>query len=389
MSYSKSKDFWFKFKSPLSCSQYRRSVPRNSAIALLVSMTQDLHAGVAAIAELVLTGAVLVLGREWKGYRRGAATRPAVAMAAGVTSFILCLCTLWNVGLALYRLVREPAAMGNKDELGIIAAGVATLWYTDVMRLRKRVKRRRNVAVLLAQFPTFRFGKSGYNTPLPDNCRNAEIVIRSAHWGLRKQSQKKYKEYWRGSVSFSIDEPQWGSGTGGGIVVLHDPEAQDEAGSELLGPMFTHAPELSKQFVADTIWSAVGRSQIWALFSWDTGFGQGCSDVLKEVHGIDGMRKGELWRQLCNQDSAVSVQHDVRVGHGAPMPEADVSELRELLWAALTLEALEHIGTGKKMVLLTSIVKMPLDVKDATWSPSDVMKTACKAWKDLRIAPRP
>jgi hypothetical protein len=342
---------------------------------------------VAAIAELVLTGAVLIFGREWKGYGRGAATRPAASLAAGVTSYVLCLCTLWNAGLALYRLVREPGSMGNKDELGIMAAGIATLWYTDVMRMRKPVRRRRRLAVLLAQFPTFRFGKSGYNTPISANCRNAELVIRSAHWGLRKNLEKKFKEYWRGAVAFSVDDPHWGSGTGGGIVVLHDPETQDETGSELLTPMFTHAPGLSKQFVADTIWIAVGRSQIWALFSWDPAFGQGCVDLLKKVHGVDGMRKGELWRQLGNQDRAVSMQHDIRVGHGAPMPEADVVEFRETLWAALTLEAFEHIGTGKRMVLLESIVKMPLDVKDSTWSPSDAMKAACEVWKDLRIGP--
>jgi hypothetical protein len=88
----------------------------------VMAVTQDTQAGAAAIADLLLSGAVLLLSREWKGVRSGAVLRPAVQRSATVATVLLCAATLWNVALICYRLAQAPGALGNKDELGITAA---------------------------------------------------------------------------------------------------------------------------------------------------------------------------------------------------------------------------------------------------------------------------
>jgi hypothetical protein len=363
-------------------------------------MSQDRQAGAAAIVEFLLTGVVLLLGRDWKGHKRGASLNPCAIRVARGASLLLWLSTLWNMGLMVYRLKNDPASMGNKDELTATIAGLAALWITDVMRIRRGVRRRRKIAVLLAQLPTFRFGRSSHGSPLPKECSSSELVIRSACWDLLDRERPSvidateclprwtYKQYWRGSIVQWIAERYADGKSGRGIVLLHDSTTQDEAGAELLTPTFTHSADPSNQLIATTVWNAIKRSKIWMLTHWDRDFGQHCAEELKKVPGVNGIRGGELWEkvQTVEKDS-LNTAVSPRRGPGAHMPasmsDADANEFRESLWAALMLEVMNHLDCGAKLVLLMAIVTMPERVLDETWSPTSEMIQACRDWRDF------
>jgi hypothetical protein len=366
-------------------------------------MSQDRQAGAAAIVELFLTGIVLLLGRDWKGHRRGAALNPCAIRVARGASLLLWLSTLWNVALMVYRLHNDPSSMGNKDELTATTAGFAALWVTDVMSIRRSVRRRRRIAILLAQFPTFRFGRSSYGSPLPKECSSSELVIRSACWDLINRQKPtvidatecfpkwKHKQYWRGSTVRAIADCHADDKSRRGIVVLHDPTTQDEAGAELLVPAFTHSADPSNQLIANTIWKSITRSKMWMLAHWDREFGHQCTDELKKVPGVNGIRKGELWETVQAEERAkMNTADGPRRGHSAhmspAMSEADVKEFDESLWAALTLEVMNHLDCGAKLVLLKSIVTMPESVLDATWSPASEMMRACNNWRTFVVS---
>jgi hypothetical protein len=134
----------------------------------------------AVLVQITLMGAVLAFGREWKGYNCAASLKPRVRLFAGGATILLFALTLWNVILIIYMLVKEPEAMGNKDELAAFMGGIATLLYTDVMKIRRYVRRRRNVAVLLTKIPVFCFALPLDENPLPRLHSRAEILVRSA-----------------------------------------------------------------------------------------------------------------------------------------------------------------------------------------------------------------
>lgn len=344
-----------------------------------MAIAQDTQAGVAAIAELLLSGAVLLLSRKWKGVRSGAVLRPALQLLAKVATVLLCAATLWNVALICFRLARAPHALGSKDELGITAAGFATLWYTDMLLCRQSVRRKRRIAVLLATCPTFRFGRSSTGSPLPADCADSELVIRSASPALHMPARAQ--DYWRGKVAYS--SAVMGSGDddaiagGRGVVVLYDYTTQDAAGAYLLSPEFTHAPEFTRQLVADTVLRALNRCRVSELSLWDAECGRECADILKTIRGVGGIRSGELGRTALTGDYAVAT---------GPMEQEEASELLETMWAAITLELLDHYDTGRPAILLEALTQMPLQALDiATWSPINAVKNACEKWRDVRL----
>lgn len=337
----------------------------------------DLMTGVSAITELLLTAIVLLLGRDWKGIGRGSSLEPRVCILALYSSTLLLLVAVWNAAFVVYRLVRFPEAVGNKDELGITAAAFAALWYTDVMRLRPSVRRRRRVSELLACFPTFRFGSAGRESPSV-RFSEAEFVIRSAHWSLR--TVRPQPDYWRGRVAFAGSS----SDRCKSLVVLHDPTAQDEQGAELLTPNFTHAPELTKQAVADVVWAAVVRAGLWNVHGWDPGCTLRAVGVLGEDRAVQGIRSGELWRRVPNTDNPVAGSGAGRDGR---MSEAEAKELCEVVWAAATLEAVEYLERGRRMALLPAIVDVPLAIQQAEsaeWPAGAMLELACQSFVDDR-----
>ncbi len=355
----------------------------NACVPLPInSVPHDLITGISVIIELLLTATVLIFGREWKGTSRGASLDPKVCNLAYYSSLLLLVTAVWNAVIIMYRLAVAPDALGNKDELGITAAAFAALWYTDVMRMRPSVRRRRVIAEHLTSFPTFRFGPAGYNTPVRPQFQHAEFVVRSSVWELRGSS--KLRKYWRGHVAFFAESRTQRESEGAAVVVLHDATTQDEAGADLLTPTFSHAPELSKQLVANVIWKAVVRSGLWNIHGWEPGFSSCIISVLSEIRAVQGIRTGELWNRV--PDRAISIGGH-KAGTEGRMTEEHARELCELLWAAITLEVMDYLSKGQRMTLLPTLVHIPVMIrsgKNAEWPAGSTFEIACEKFSELR-----
>ncbi len=323
------------------------------------------------------TGFVILIGREGKGTRTGKSLQPKSRFLAYVASVFLLLVAIANVVLILYRLVTIPESAGNKDEFAITAGAFGVLWYTDILCFRTSVRRRRKVAEYLACFPTFRFGSSGRNSPVVET--NREFVMRSAKrqlFDLARQRTGALHVYWRGVVAFTGQSKTACGGLGGSVVVLHEYEAQDGAGAELLTPSFTHAPEFHKQHVADIIWKAVLRSGIWNVHFWDNSFAEDVISELKDVRGVRGIVTGELGRKLLDKDAPI---------HLGPnefqLSEEIARALCCFIWAALTREVFYFIQNGGQLRLLHEIVNIPTNMRSAEWTPERIVQ-ACRDIRD-------
>lgn len=327
------------------------------------SKVQSLNITVAlfVIAELVLTGCVLAVGRDWTGVEHGAATNQRARVTALSLSATLLLAVAANVALVLWRLVRAPADLGNKDEITITAAAIAVLWWTDVLQLRKSVRRRRAVADLLAKFPTFRFGTAEHASPTSDGLSDREFVVRSAHWTLHTEALNCGRSrYRRGHVVRFFESARARSAAGGALVVLYDQGAQVEAGGELLSAQFTHVGRLNRRYVAQVVWRTVQRSRVWAIESWEPGFRAQMIGVLRTKDGVLGMLDGQL-------GSVAGRADDSHVG--------SANELCRLLWAAVTLEVLDFIATGTQMWILPAFANEALHISSAAWNATVLIES--------------
>ena len=334
--------------------------------------------GASVLTTLSLSGIVLVCGCEWKGTKRGAAFTPVTVYSMLICTILLFCATLVTLGLALYRLAYTPDDLGSKDELGTVAGALAVIWYTDALCIRERVRRRRYLAKLLTYIPMFRVAKAGVGTPLPPTLAHTELVIRSASFQLTKT--RKAGAYWRGVVCSVHEDAEWKvsetANEGGGIVVLHDEETQDGAGADLICPTFTHDIGLSKQHVANVIWSAFYRSRVSELMKWDSSFGKDCVRALKSNACVTGVLKGELRRFLQNSHGeAISMMHE-----DEDQDDDSATMLQECLWAAAVAEALLFLKTGKSPSLLEAFTRIPLKVQSST-SVQHFVTATCTNWK--------
>lgn len=345
----------------------------------------DFAVGTVTIAQLLLTGTVIILSREWRGTKRGSCLDARARKTAYGTSLVLFGCCCASAALIMWRLVCHPQDLGNKDELSITAAALGVLWWSDILCIRPSIRRRRRVATMLACVPTFRFGRSGYNSPTSPVFREAEFVVRSANWHLRADTcrgGRPPQDYWRGKVARVFTSYTAGPGEGCSIVVLYDETTQDEAGAELLTPDFTHKPELSKREVAHVIWRTLLRCGPWNIHGWERGFSTEIVCTLVAVSAVRGMRHGELAQELQNWGRARGVRPD-STGNGG-LSEEDSHELCHILWAAITVEVLDHLVTGRKLVVLPVISKLALYVTGPDWNTHDILQ-ACANFRDLRI----
>lgn len=356
----------------------RRIIPGNQdmsrALKVENGLPLDRVVALFVIVQLILTGSVVALGRDYHGFRRGACLSPRARTTARLTSAALLFVVSCNSVLIVWRLVVDPEALGNKDELSLTAAALGALWWTDLLLLRPRVRRRRRVAELLALMPTFRLGRAGKNSPLGEACSVNEFVIRSARFsiqadccttrgersGNRSRDDEKHL-YWRGTVARVYQHHQAFNGYPGGIVVLHDEATQDEAGSELLTPEFTHEENsnMDKTAVANVAWRALKRAQVHNLGKWRPGFMQQVAQTLATVRGVGGILNGELGR---------SIDWD----------ETDDPVVKQL-WAAIVDELLKYLERGEKMYVLPAFAKVPTMVNEQTpWDGSELLAAISK-----------
>lgn len=304
--------------------------------------------------EATLTGIVFFTSDDWKGTCQGQNLKQKSRLFAQFFSYLLFLSSVANVTGIIWQIVYSPEDVNGKDEIGISAVGLGVLWWTDIFCWRKRISRRRFVADCLAQFPTFRFHR-GYKRNRPMNkegYKEKEFVIRSASVRIRNaglRQKGKLEQYWRGQIIAKFFRPNFFEDYGGSMVVLHDYAAQDEAGCDLLTPIFTHKPELRRQLIANVVFKTLVRSQIWNISKWDTtgtrwneggSFTESVIDELICVQAINVMRKNELWQNI-TEDT------ELKGYFGRLYDDPGSYLLVQCVWAAICHEIFEYLDPAR------------------------------------------
>ncbi len=166
--------------------------------------TRDFLVSAILVLQVFLTAIVFIVGDDWKGDKSGAGLNPKTRKIAFSVSVLLVFAVAANLSVIIFKLLCFPENLNILDEISITAAALSVLWWTDVLRIRKRVRRRRKLADLMAMFPTFRFGTGSRGSPIPLRFINSEFVIRSANYKIFRDSNKSEKEcskYWCGLVT--------------------------------------------------------------------------------------------------------------------------------------------------------------------------------------------
>lgn len=291
--------------------------------------------------EVLFTGLVVFTSDDWKGTKQGINLDPTRRAISETLSKILLTLSLANICVIVWQLVFSPADLNSKDEIGLTAIGLGVLWWTDIFCVRFRIRRRRDLADLVAVIPTIRFGKAGGDSPTKKHMKDRELVIRTAHPELHEKENKQ--KYFRGAVAgvFDHDSAFHRSGAKGiSLVLLHEYAAQDEAGADLLDPNFTHKPELKRQEICNVVFKALVRSRIWNLQEWD-----GCADFvdqmvtkLVEIYALERFRKNENWQNITEDSSMVGYLNSMYGEY------SEYFVLINYLWAAICTEIFEFLG---------------------------------------------
>ena len=341
------------------------------------------------ILQSVLSGLVFLAGDDWKGDKRGASLNPSNKIIARTVSILLLLCTTTNVILTFYRLFDSPQDINGMDEITLTLGAFGVLYWTDILCIRPRISRRRNIAVYLTIFPTFRFGSKSYGSPTSDAYKNNEFVIRTADYKTLPSAKRNLKEYWRGRVADHFQSPHVRNGDGGSLVLIHDDATQDEAGAGCLSAKFTHVPEFKKNDLAENILKAVYRSGIWNIEYWDSGF---CDQVEKALGSERAIR------DIINSEPFSTAI--AREGLKQMIERAERSEIHnaktvaDLLSGAIAVQTykyLESSSTPKPSAsslcslpnyqILKSICELPRNIRPGTWNAGPVIQ-ACKHFKE-------
>lgn len=332
------------------------------------------------ILELLLTGLVVALSREWLGTRHGSHVEAQSRSTAYISSLLLLICSAFSVILIVWRLFHSPKEIGSNDELTATAAAISVLWWSDV--IRPSTQRRRYLAVLVTCVPTFRFGRCGRDSPTEDVFKDAEFAVRSALWKLRDYVIRNgSREYWRAKVARHLGCEQARDGAGGSLLVLYDVTTQDTAGAELLSPQFINESLLNKEELVHTIWRALLRSAPWNIHKWESNFVHNTVECLAEVPAVRGMKVGELAQNLPDLDRIRGVPPDDD-GNGGISREAS-HELCLTLWAAMTVEVLLYLGTGENMIILPCLANLPVYLASTDVDTSK-LKEAFKSFQKAR-----